>query len=109
MSGGIGMEKIDNIITKLLLLDGNESNLLDDIDDYKNFRRLIIELVKIKYDIRWCSNDNCKCHPETTIRTILENNFELHSFLDKFIKLDEVKSMINVYENITVWDKGYVK
>lgn len=103
------MEKIDNIIIKLLLLDGNETNLLDNIDDYKNFRRLIIELVKIKYDIRWCSNDNCKCHPETTIRTILENNLELHSFLDTFIKLDDVKSMINVYENITVWDKGYVK
>lgn len=103
------MEKIDNIITELLLLDGNESNLLDNIEDYKDFIRLIIELVKIKYDVRWCSSDNCMCHPETTIRTILKNNFELYSFLDKFIKLDEVTSMINVNENITVWDRGYVK
>jgi len=103
------MGKIDNIIIKLLLLDGNETNLLDNIDDYENFRRLIIELAKIKYGIRWCSNDNCKCHPETTIRTILENNLELHDFLDKFIKLDDIKSMIEVHEKITVWDRGYIE
>lgn len=103
------MDVIDNIIVQLLLLDGNESNLLDNPEDYKNFRRLIIELTKVKYDIRWCSNANCKCHPETTIRTILENNHELYNFLDRFIKLDWIESMINVYENTTVWDRGYVQ
>ena len=103
------MEIIDNIIVQLLLLDGNESNLLDNSDDYKNFRRLIIELTKVKYDIRWCRINSCKCHPETTIKSILDNNLELYKFLQRFTKIDEIKPMLNVYENITVFDRGYTK
>lgn len=32
-------KSIDQLIIQMLLFDGNESNLLDDIDSYTNFRR----------------------------------------------------------------------
>lgn len=100
---------IDNIIVKLLLLDGNETNLLDNPDDYKDFRRLLIELMKVKYDIRWCSNNNCSCHPETRIDSLLSNNKELLEFIKKYSGLDEsIENLTNKYKIITVYDRGHL-
>lgn len=103
------MSELDNIIINLLLLDGNETCLLDDVEDYTCFRRLIIELVKIKYDVRWCNNENCSCHPESAIKDILEDNPEFYMFLKKYIKVDIIEKYINDYEVITVFDRNYVK
>ena len=101
---------IDNVIVKLLLLDGNETNLLDNIDDYKNFRRLLIELMKVKYDIRWCSNRNCSCHPETRIDSLLSNNKELLEFIEKYSGLNDViENLTSNYKPITVYDRGYLE
>jgi hypothetical protein len=102
-------KSIDQLIIQMLLFDGNESNLLDDIDSYTNFRRLIIELAKVKYDVRWCSNDKCQCHPETTIKNLINRNKELQDFLNRFNLLDDILYYIKNYEPTTVFDKGYTR
>ena len=47
---------IDKIIFELLIKDGNESNLIENANVYFNFQELIKELMKAKYDIRYCRN-----------------------------------------------------
>ena len=49
---------IDKIIFELLLKDGNETNFIKNYDVYFNFQELIKELVKVKYNIRYCRNNN---------------------------------------------------
>lgn len=83
---------IDKIITKLLMLDDNETNLIENIDVYFMFQELIKELTKVKYDIRWCSNLECCCQPEYTIRRIIKAK-GLIDFLNKYC--DE-----NIYNDI---------
>ena len=70
---------IDRILFSLLLLDGNETNIIK-VDTYNLFKTLLIELTKIKYNIRYCSKMNCICHPETIIKGILQDN-NLKEFL----------------------------
>ena len=48
---------IDKIIFELLLKDGNETNLIENKSIYFSFQELIKELIKIKYDIRYCKNN----------------------------------------------------
>lgn len=83
---------IDKIITELLMLDGNETNFIDNANVYFNFQELIKELTKVKYNIRWCSNLDCCCQPEYTIRRVLKDN-GLIDFLNKYC--DE-----NIYNDI---------
>lgn len=64
---------IDSIITELLLLDGNETNLIENANVYFKFQELIKELMKVKYNIRWCSNINCCCQPEYSISEFLKD------------------------------------
>lgn len=106
--GGVKVESIDKIIANLLLLDGNESTLLDNENDYILFRRLIIELTKVKYDIRWCGNTGCKCHPEYEIKGILKHNDELYKFLSNHINISLIESIVADYEIVTVFDRGYL-
>ena len=44
------IDLIDKVLIKFLLLDGNESSLLE-YDDLIKFKFIIVELSKIKYDI----------------------------------------------------------
>lgn len=74
---------IDKIITKLLMLDDNETNFIENSNVYFNFQELIKELTKVKYNIRWCSNLDCCCQPEYTIRIVLKDK-ELTDFLNKY-------------------------
>lgn len=74
---------IDEIITKLLMLDGNEANFIENSNVYFNFQELLKELTKVKYDIRGCSNLNCCCQPEYTIRIVIKDK-ELIDFLSKY-------------------------
>lgn len=74
---------IDKIITNLLMLDGNETNFIDNANVYFNFQELIKELTKVKYNIRWCSNLDCCCQPEYSIRRVFEDK-RLIDFLNKY-------------------------
>ena len=80
---------IDKIIFELLLKDGNETYLIKNVNDYFDFQELIKELIKIKYDIRYCKNKDCSCHPEHRIKELMKNK-KLVEFLEN-----------NCYKNIT--------
>jgi hypothetical protein len=92
------MINIDKILFKALLLHGNETNLLNDIT-YQNFKTLFIELAKIRYNIRYCDNENCSCHPESTIKKLLKDD-ELCDFLQVNHLLESVKCLIGDYKPI---------
>ena len=80
---------IDKIIFELLLKDGNETYYIENSNVYFNFQELLKELIKIKYDIRYCGNENCCCHPEYRIKELMKNK-KLVEFLEN-----------NCYKNIT--------
>ena len=65
--------KLSETLFKLLILDGNETNFIENEQTYNDFKLLIIETVKAKENIRYCSRMNCSCHPESSIRKILKN------------------------------------
>lgn len=80
---------IDKLIFKMLLLDQNETQELSS-DDYEYFRILIVELTKIKYNIRYCTNNNCPCHPESTLKKLLGKD-NLAQFLKENNLLKEIE------------------
>ena len=80
---------IDKIIFELLLKDGNETHFIESTNVYLIFQELIKELIKIKYDIRYCKNKDCCCHPEHRIKELMKNK-KLVEFLEN-----------NCYKNIT--------
>lgn len=92
---------IDKILFKLLLLDGNETNMISEPITAILFSRLIIELVKVKDNIRYCTNKNCECHPETRIKELLSHE-ELIKFLNKYTKgiVKDIEKIINDYDPI---------
>lgn len=76
------MESIDNILTKLLFLDGVETQILSNYS-YNQYKTLIIELCKIKYN----TNDN---NSKIVIYSILNNNLKLYEFLSDFEISDDL-------------------
>lgn len=80
------MESIDNILTKLLFLDGIETQILSNYS-YNQYKTLIIELIKIKYNI---DNDS-----NLIIYTILNSNKKLYNFLSDFHISDNLLKIIN--------------
>ena len=78
---------IDEIIFELLLKDGNETNLIENKSIYFSFQELIKELIKIKYDIRYCGNEGCSCHPEYRIKELMKNK-ELADFIKEYCYKD---------------------
>lgn len=64
------------------MLDGNESTILPEKEQIL-FKNLIIEVAKVDGNIRYCTNINCLCWPETQISRILEESSELATFLKK--------------------------
>ena len=79
---------IDKILKEILILDGNETCCLDN-DTYLYFQMLIVELTKVKYNIRYCGNKNCPCHPESDIKKILEKE-SLVDFLKENKLYDDI-------------------
>jgi hypothetical protein len=104
---GLDMD-IDNIIYRLLLIDGNETWELSDVG-FDLFHRLIVQLSAIKYNVRWCSNQNCVCWPESTIRRIIENK-EINDLLRNFGLLENIKAIAAETSEgkITVWDNDKI-
>ncbi|MDR2073767.1 MAG: hypothetical protein LBP36_00090 [Oscillospiraceae bacterium] len=108
-------KKIDKILPYLLILNGNDASSLKKETRLK-FEKLIICLMKIKYNIRYCSSKFCKCHPETIINELLIDD-KLSNFLNKnnhgeFGFSVEVKNALEVIksvikesdESITIYD-----
>ena len=84
---------IDKIIFELLLKDGNENSNV-----YFNFQELLKELIKIKYDIRYCGNENCCCHPEYRIKELMKNK-KLIEFIEKYCYKDILKDILKLITN----------
>ncbi len=80
------MELIDNTLTELLTLDGIETKILSNYS-YNQYKTLIIELSKIRYNINNNSN--------LIIYTILNSNKKLYGFLSDFHISDNLLKIIN--------------
>jgi len=65
------------------------------------------DLLQIKYNVRWCKNQYCNCHPETAIKYILDNNKEIKLFLTEEKIYDDLYEVCINYEPITVFDMKY--
>lgn len=92
------IDLIDKVLIKFLLLDGNESSLLE-YDDLIKFKFIIVELSKIKYDIRYCKKRKCRCHPESSIEYILKDASDnLIEFLKQENIYEALKELIESYE-----------
>ena len=91
-------------LKKLLKLEGNETNMMDE-RALEDFQRLIVALAKKEHDVRWCSNTLCACHPESTMRYILENNEYLVKELTTMIYYDEFEEFVySDYQAFTVFN-----
>ena len=89
---------IDKIIFELLLKDGNETYYIEKSNVYFNFQELLKELIKIKYDIRYCGNENCCCHPEYRIKELMKNK-KLIEFIEKYCYKDILKDILKLITN----------
>lgn len=91
---------IDKIIFELLIKDGNETTYIENANVYFNFQELIKELMKVKYDIRYCRNKYCCCHPEYRIKELIKNK-ELIEFLEKYCYKnisEDISELLTNYE-----------
>lgn len=94
----------NNYLLKLLVLEGNESNLLSEKGQVL-FNKLIVEVVKSINDIRYCTNKNCPCRPEEKIKSLLKDD-ELNEFLQNEKVLKYVEEISQNQSAITVFDIG---
>lgn len=92
---------MNKILLKLLIMDGNETHYINNEETYRLFRDLIIEVTKAEKNIRFCSNNNCPCHPEHTIKILLKNKL-LVGFLNTWGSgiVDELESLCKEYKPI---------
>ena len=74
---------IDDVLFKVLSLDGNETGFLKNKDSYFLYNLLVKELIKIKIDMRYCYRRDCPCQPESSIVSLLEDK-ELYEFLEVY-------------------------
>jgi hypothetical protein len=94
--------EIDKILIMLLRFDGNDANFLS-AESRRKFERLIILLMRVKYNIRYCDSLECECQPETSIRELLEDEnlaqflkgYELERFVPKEKNLYELLKNIH--------------
>lgn len=99
---------VDKIIFQLLLLDGNETTKLYEVT-YEKFKQLIVEVIKVKYDVRWCSNIHCQCWPESAIGELIKDS-KLKPWLQEMGKktslYEQLLAITNNISEKTVWDKN---
>lgn len=98
------LKELELLERKLLLLDGNETNLLSRVSE-ENFRKIIVEILRIKYGMRYHEYDReCKCQPECIIKELLENS-ELKEFLEQNGVIEYITRLLEnpINKNVTVW------
>lgn len=101
--------KIDDLMIGLLIFEGNEACMLD--EKCKNdFRKIITEVCRIKYGMRYHQYDrDCPCQPECIIKQILKYNQDL---TESLMVLPYGKALDDVLNNPinrdkTVFDEEY--
>lgn len=67
------------MLLDLLIEDGNKTNLMSK-EAQNKYSMLITVVAKAYYDIRFCGNKWCVCHPERDIELLLQDK-ELSEFL----------------------------
>lgn len=77
----ITKERLKYLLLDLLIADGNETIFMSK-EAQNKYSRLIAVVTKAYYDIRFCGNEKCECHPEYAIKRLLEDK-ELSEFLIK--------------------------
>ena len=95
---------LELLIKALLMLDGNEANLLSR-GNQDNFRKIIVQVLRIKYGVRYHDYDReCRCQPECKIKQLLEDS-ELKEFLKEYNVMEYIDELIEkpINKNETVW------
>ena len=88
---------MEDILFKLLLLDGNETSFLSE-KEYENYKTLVIAVVEVIADIRYCHRKGCPCHPEASIKKILKQE-TIVKFLNDYAS--------GIIEQLEYWCENY--
>lgn len=101
----VELNSLDKILVQLLMCDGN--SLTEESPETQTaVQKLILELTKVTYNIRYCVNVHCPCHPEPYIEKLC-NIDDVKSYLIKENLYDKIKDIYINYYPITVWDCEY--
>lgn len=91
----IKKKELKALMLNMLIIDGNETNLIS-IDGQNKYRKLLIAVTKSYYDIRFCSYKKCQCHPENEIKLLMKDK-ELSEFLKDNKLYDILQEYIKDY------------
>ena len=92
----ITKKRLKYLMLDLLITDGNEAIFMSK-EGQSKYSRLIAVVAKAYYDIRFCSNKGCVCHPEHDIKLLLRDK-ELSDFLKENKFYDVLQEHIEDYE-----------
>lgn len=91
----ITKKRLKYLMLDLLITDGNEAIFMSK-EGQSKYSRLIAVVAKAYYDIRFCSNKGCVCHPEHDIKLLLRDK-ELSDFLKENRFYDVLQEHIEDY------------
>lgn len=92
----ITKERLKYLMLDMLIEDGNSVHFLSK-EGQSKYSRLIAVVVKAYYDIRFCSNKGCVCHPEYDIELLLRDK-ELSEFLKENRFYDVLQEYVKDYD-----------
>lgn len=92
----ITKKRLKYLMLDLLITDGNEAIFMSK-EGQSKYSRLIAVVAKAYYDIRFCSNKGCVCHPEYDIKLLLQDK-ELSNFLKENDFYNLLQEHIKDYE-----------
>lgn len=89
-------ERLKYLLLDMLIEDGGSVHFLSK-EGQSKYSRLIAVVAKAYYDIRFCGNKGCVCHPEHDIKLLLQDK-ELSDFLKENRFYDVLQEHIEDYE-----------
>lgn len=92
----ITKKRLKYLMLDLLITDGNEAIFMSK-EGQSKYSRLITVVAKAYYDIRFCGNKGCVCHPEQDIKLLLQDK-ELSEFLKENKFYNVLQEHIKDYE-----------
>lgn len=92
----ITKKRLKYLMLDLLITDGNEAIFMSK-EGQSKYSRLIAVVTKAYYDIRFCGNKGCVCHPERDIELLLQDK-ELSEFLKENKFYNVLQEHIKDYE-----------
>lgn len=87
----ITKERLKHLLLDMLIEDGNSVYFLSK-EGQSKYSRLINVVAKAYYDIRFCSNKGCVCHPEYDIKLLLQDKE-----LSDLLKENKVYNVLQEY------------